>query len=59
MTTAEATLEMPVTSEAITADVQIGSSSCADEDEKDDTAWMQYITDGGGEASYVALAESD
>lgn len=48
---------MPAASQANTDDVHIGSSSCANEDEKDDTAWMQYINDGGGEASCVALAD--
>jgi hypothetical protein len=47
---------MPAISEAVTANVHIGSSVCADEDEKDDTTWMQYITDGGSETSCVALA---
>ncbi|KAJ3692889.1 hypothetical protein LUZ60_011984 [Juncus effusus] len=30
----------------LSSEVQIGSSSVVDEDEKDDGAWMQYITDG-------------
>ncbi|KAJ3689185.1 hypothetical protein LUZ61_018349 [Rhynchospora tenuis] len=56
-TPTEATLEMPATSEPNPASLHVGSSSCAEEDEKDDTAWMQYIIDGGGEAPCVALAD--